>query len=312
MPVPLAGAPNAGVVVPSTSAGGFPDIYFSSGTNSVDYAIGAVSPFTPCLASGSQVACTLGLGAANANSMAVAAGDFDGSGKPGLAVAELAGLNGLAVAYFSNAGLASDSYASFSLGVPAAQALTIASGDFNNDGLDDLAVAYADQQNETVQIWLAQDAGFADAGVAFTGPGAGGQLAAADFNGDGNLDLALATGGSQVEVVLGDGSGAFSAPASYPVGSGSSTLVAGDFNADGWPDLAVANATDQTIAVLYNQGDGTFAPPLVVHACPGIPNSIAASDWVAPNAGSGYGSPTTVLAATDDAGTILALVNDCQ
>lgn len=90
------------------------------------------------------------------------------------------------------------------------------------------------------------------------------------------------------------------------------TVVAGDFNADGWPDLAVANTFDQTIAVLYNQGDGTFSPQLVIYSTVATPLSIAASGWTAPGTGSSYGSPTTVLGATDDAGTVIGLVNDCH
>jgi hypothetical protein len=310
VPVPLSGAPNSGVVVPPVS-GSFATLYFSDGSNSASYAKGATSPFTACTSGGSTVPCALALGAANADSTAVAAGDFDPSGKPGLAVADLASLS---IDCFSSAALTTDAYTTFSLGIPTAQDLILASGDFNGDNIDDLAVGYNAGQVETVQLWLAlpDGGGFTNVGNAFAGPGASGQLAVADFNRDGNLDLALANGSSLIQVAFGDGTGQFAPPVNYLIGSGSTTLVAGDFNADGWPDLAVANATDKTIALLYNQGDGTFSEPLVVYTCPGTPNSLAASDWVPPNAGSSYGSPTTVLGATDEAGTVLGLVNSCQ
>ncbi len=309
VPAPLSAVPSGGAVVPAA----FPNVFFTTGGDTVDYAMSATTPFATCVVTGTTVPCALELSASNAQAVAVASGDFDGSGFPGLAVADLANLS---VEYFTSTGLVKDASATLSLGIPAASALMLASGDFNGDGLDDLAVGYQSGSGhpvETVQIWLSQsDGGFTNTGNAFSGPGSSGQLAAADFNRDGNLDLALANGSSQIQVAFGQGTGQFSTPVGYPIGSGSTTVVAGDFNADGWPDLAVTNATDQTVAILYNQGDGTFTPQLVVYTFPGIPNSLSASGWSAPLAGSSYGSPTTVLGATDDAGIVLGLVNVCK
>jgi hypothetical protein len=87
-------------------------------------------------------------------------------------------------------------------------------------------------------------------------------LAAADLNGDGKSDLAL--GSFQDEAVW----LALSAPggslavqqARYRLGAGPSSLATGDLNGDGKTDLVAAEAHDSVVSVLFNHGDGAFAP----------------------------------------------------
>src|SRR5579859_2934551 len=60
-------------------------------------------------------------------------------------------------------------------------------------------------------------------------------VAAADFNGDGLVDLAVVDyGSSGVSVLLGQGNGAFQASASYLVGAFPSSVAVGDLNGDGF------------------------------------------------------------------------------
>jgi len=102
---------------------------------------------------------------------------------------------------------------------------------------------------------------------------------AADFNGDGRLDLAGA-GGTAVKVQLASGEGTFAAAVAWPVASSSQDLVAGDFNGDGRVDLAVTiNDAAVGLSLLIGNGDGSFQPPLNFANTSGFDSpTIAAAD----------------------------------
>jgi hypothetical protein len=101
--------------------------------------------------------------------------------------------------------------------------------------------------------------------------------AVADFNGDGNLDVAVVNYNSNnVSVLLGNGDGTFQAQTLYTVGTEPSAITTGDFNGDGWPDIAVADEIGETIAVLINKADGTGTfEPAVLYAAGHAPRGIA-------------------------------------
>jgi hypothetical protein len=90
-------------------------------------------------------------------------------------------------------------------------------------------------------------------------------VTAADFDGDGDLDLAVANSGSDnVSILLGAGNGTFGAAANYAAGDGPASVTAGDLDGDGHLDLAVVNNGDWdvngAVSILLGVGDGTFAP----------------------------------------------------
>ena len=109
--------------------------------------------------------------------------------------------------------------------------------------------------------------------------GIGSSIIAADFNGDGKLDLALADYiSNELVIELGNGDGTFQAPLYYPVGGNSQALFAADFNGDGKLDIAVANAGDNTVSILLGNGDGTFQAAKTF-ATGNFPLSVASGDF---------------------------------
>lgn len=83
-------------------------------------------------------------------------------------------------------------------------------------------------------------------------------LVVGDFNGDGKLDLAVATGAS-ISMLLGKGDGTFNVTSFPTTALSVGTLVAGDFNGDGKLDLAYPDLLSNLLHLLLGNGDGTFA-----------------------------------------------------
>lgn len=89
--------------------------------------------------------------------------------------------------------------------------------------------------------------------------------AAGDFNGDGDPDLGV-TSSSNVDIVLGDGTGSFTVAHTYTLTAPGTAIAAGDLTDDGKLDLAILTidaAQDWSLAVTLGNGDGTFGTPTV-------------------------------------------------
>ena len=92
--------------------------------------------------------------------------------------------------------------------------LSVAVGDFNGDGKQDLAVANI--ASDDVSILLGDGAGNFSAPTNFTVGDSPDSVAVGDFNGDGKQDLAVANIASDdVSILLGDGTGNFSAATNF-------------------------------------------------------------------------------------------------
>jgi hypothetical protein len=85
------------------------------------------------------------------------------------------------------------------------------------------------------------------------------QVVAADFNKNGQPDLAVADeADNTVSVLLATPSGTFSPKVAYATGNGPFAVATADFNGDGNPDLAVTNLFDDTVTILLGSASGTF------------------------------------------------------
>jgi hypothetical protein len=104
-------------------------------------------------------------------------------------------------------------------------------------------------------------------------------IAAADFDGDGRVDVALCGENQQLMILAGDGRGGYRPlPQTARCGMNPSAMIAADLDGDRRVDLAVANHDTDHITVIHNDGGGRFtARPIPVHSVP-HPHTVTAAD----------------------------------
>jgi Concanavalin A-like lectin/glucanases superfamily/FG-GAP-like repeat len=103
-------------------------------------------------------------------------------------------------------------------------------------------------------------------------------VAAADVNGDGQVDLVCANYyGDSLSVLTNDGVGGFVLSGTYPVGGYPSPVITADVNKDGKTDLISVNGLDSSLSVLTNNGSGGFVLAGTYHVS-NPPTSVVAAD----------------------------------
>ena len=176
----------------------------------------------------------------------------------------------------------------------------VAVGDFNGDGNSDLALVTGTQggaesnfaNTAVILIQFGNGDGTFHRGPLFSLNAPTPQsIGVADFNGDGNQDLALVNAGQFISVLLGNGDGTFQPEIRVAMpGFYFSSLVVGDFNRDGKSDIAVG---DFMIAVLLGKEDGTFQAPVTYKLA-----AIFRSWWTSSGDFNGDGNIDLVIGGT--------------
>ncbi|MGA2593848.1 MAG: VCBS repeat-containing protein [Bryobacteraceae bacterium] len=134
--------------------------------------------------------------------------------------------------------------------------LSVVVADFNNDGVPDIAATLLSNGTH-ISLALGNGNGTFQPPTLLPIPCVDCYLAAADFNGDGNMDLAVAST-SVLVVFPGNGDGTFGS--GWP-GHGTrftTAVKAGDVDRDGKPDLVVTDFGAGTVIVLLGNGSGAF------------------------------------------------------
>jgi VCBS repeat protein/fibronectin type III domain protein len=173
---------------------------------------------------------------------------------------------------------------------------SIALADFNRDGFKDIAyVNNGAYSNSNVTVLLNNgDATFGAPRMNWVWDNSD-DLTVADFDGDGNIDIATVNSYySLVFILIGDGNGNFSSYSEIYGGDAPTGIDTADFNGDGRLDYAVISRGTNSLSMFLNQGYYLYAFPITfnvgqtpVDIATGNLNGDSLPDLVVVNQGSG-------------------------
>jgi hypothetical protein len=193
-------------------------------------------------------------------------GDFNGDGKPDVAILSTASAtsttnNNTLTIFLNTGGGVLKQVASYALEVTpnTNQPTRLVAGRLNGDNETDLAVIYSGPTSGAVVPYFATGSGAFKAGASHALNGALYSAAIGEFTTSGYGDIAVTTSVG-IQVLLGSSSGSFTAApiTSYPASvTSASYLAAADFDKDGKLDLAASDGSQ--ILVFWGSGTGTFS-----------------------------------------------------
>jgi hypothetical protein len=216
----------------------------------------------------------------------IAIADFTGDRRP-----DIATMNGQGgqILLFVNSGLLV--FEPQKVIITVNQPISIAAGDFNRDGNQDIAVT---DVLGTVRIFEGNGNGsFTLGNIPIQGDIFSDHaywLNVADFNNDQIPDISVTNSGRSHILLLGKGDGTFTDGGTVPTtGDGNNDATVADFNGDGRPDVAIVCYDDALVSVFINTGNGSFAP-FVNYKVETGPVQIVAGDF------NGDGKPDLAVA----------------
>jgi hypothetical protein len=231
--------------------------------------------------------------------LAMAVADFDGDGRPDVAVIEqddtCCGGPAAALVTFLDPGGGTSGSVSLAEDATAGQETALLAGDVDGDGQPDLVGLL----ETALRVYLGRGDGSFTALPTTTLPRQPRAGALGDVDADGRTDLVLALDDGSARIYRGDGAGGFSPAAPLTAGPQPMAVVIADFDRDGRPDIAIADDDTGSIALFPGLGGGSFGAPSLCTAG-NSPRALTSADF--------NGDGAADLASVDYDGTVNVLL----
>ena len=217
------------------------------------------------------------MSSAGTHSASVVVADFNGDGKPDIAVSNFDS-NTIAV-FLNTGGGPSASPIINTIQIPNGLGV-IVPGDFNEDGkLDLIASTISGPQIDLVLLGNGDGTFTQSAPIPNTPGFLRGRVA--DLNSDKHLDF-IGCGNGNLQLALGNGDGTFQPAVFLPNGPFPTTYFGcdvGDFNGDKKLDILAGDFRTTDLVLFQGNGDGTFQMPVTISSVNSDPVSISAADF---------------------------------
>ena len=217
---------------------------------------------------------------AGSSPQGMAVGDFNGDGKPDVAIIEApasGATDGTAMIYLNDGTGALTLVGQTPDVGPSPSSVTTA--DLDSDGKSDLIVT-DDGSANTVSVLISSGNGNFNPKVSYATDGDPTDVVAAPLRLGGKPDLAVSTVfGTGLDILLNNGDGTFGASKGLATGSIPVNVTINDVTRDGIPDVVVTNNFGDSLTVWTGNGDGTFAPQSHTLTVGDFPEVTAAANF---------------------------------